>query len=444
MRELILVLSDPDKRTFMEAAAPSAQDVRSIERVLAEQGAVMQPLFRGPAGPPKETLSRAGGPVYYSVAADDDRLEELAELVRGRAEVEGAYVKPAAEPPNLNSMTPSAMTPPIITPDFSPRQGYLEPSSAGGVDARHAWTWPGGTGEGVRIIDMEWGWTLDHESLPGMRVVLGPNDSAYYHHGTAVVGVIAGSGDGFGIQGIAPGARMGVASFSSTPTARAIDTAAAALSSGDILLLEIHRPGPGQDFAQRHDQLGYIPIEWWPDDFEAIRRAVQRGIIVVEAAGNGAQDLDDPVYQSPAPGFPPSWRNPLTVAGPDSGAVLVGAGAPPSSNHGPARSRLPFSNFGSRVDVQGWGREVVTAGYGDLQGGHRTRHYTDAFSGTSSASPIVVGVLACAQGVALARRELLTPGSARDLVRTHVAPQPTTSTENIGGLPDLRQLIPHV
>ena len=34
--------------------------------------------------------------------------------------------------------------------------------------------------------------------------------------------------------------------------------------------------------------------------------------------------------------------------------------------HGPDRSRLDFSNFGKAVDVQGWGREVTTCGYGDL------------------------------------------------------------------------------
>jgi hypothetical protein len=38
--------------------------------------------------------------------------------------------------------------------------------------------------------------------------------------------------------------------------------------------------------------------------------------------------------------------------------------------HGPDRSRLDFSNFGKAVDVQGWGREVTTCGYGDLQGGN--------------------------------------------------------------------------
>jgi hypothetical protein len=93
----------------------------------------------------------------------------------------------------------------------------------------------------------------------------------------------------------------------------------------------------------------------------------------------------------------------------------VGAGAPPPGthgrDHGPDRSRLDFSNHGSAVDAQGWGREVTTCGYGDLQGGgDEDRWYSDTFSGTSSASPVVVGTLACVQGILKARQQSpLTP-----------------------------------
>ena len=102
----------------------------------------------------------------------------------------------------------------------------------------------------------------------------------------------------------------------------------------------------------------------------------------------------------------------------DSGAILVGAGAPPPGthgrDHGPDRSRLDFSNFGARVDAQGWGEEVTTCGYGDLQGGtNEDLWYTDTFSGTSSASPIVVGALGCLQGVLRARGPAAAHAGAR-------------------------------
>jgi hypothetical protein len=193
-------------------------------------------------------------------------------------------------------------------------------------------------------------------------------------------------------------------------------------------------------------------MEWWPDDFAAIRYAVNRGICVIEAAGNGAENLDDPIYNTPRPGFPSDWRNPFNRSQRDSGAVIVGAGAPPPGtngrNHGPDRSRLGFSNYGSAVDVQGWGREVVTTGYGDLQGGSNANlHYTERFSGTSSASPIVVGALGCVQGVLRARRRVpLSPARARDLFRASGSPQQDARgrprSQRIGRRPNLRQLIP--
>jgi hypothetical protein len=189
-------------------------------------------------------------------------------------------------------------------------------------------------------------------------------------------------------------------------------------------------------------------VEWWPDDYLAIRYAVERGIVVVEAAGNGSQNLDDAVYDTARPGFPAWWRNPFRRTALDSGAVIVGAGAPPSGNQGPDRSRLDFSNFGACVDAQGWGREVVSTGYGNLQGGTNVDlWYTDTFSGTSSASPIVVGALTCTQGVLRAHgRPRLSPARARELLRVTGSPQQAATgrpvTQRIGNRPNLRQLIP--
>ena len=58
-----------------------------------------------------------------------------------------------------------------------------------------------------------------------------------------------------------------------------------------------------------------------------------------------------------------------------------------------------FTNFGQRVDLNGWGLNVVTCAYGDLQDGEETEWYTAFFSGTSSASPIVTGAVASLQGM---------------------------------------------
>ena len=276
-------------------------------------------------------------------------------------------------------------------------------------------------------------------------------DISWRNHGTAVLGEFSGDVNSFGVLGISADAVVSAVSiFGGLGSAAAINAAAARLGAGDVILIELHRPGPRFNFAARNDQRGYIAIEWWPDDFAAIRNAVNRGIIVVEAAGNGAENLDDAIYQNPAPGFPAGWTNPFRRANRDSGAIVVGAGAPPPGthgrNHGADRSRLDFSNFGALIDAQGWGREVTTAAYGDLQGGtNEDLWYTDTFSGTSSASPIVVGVAASLQGMARARGvPVLTPAQFRNCLRTTGSAQQDEpgrpATQRIGNRPNLRQL----
>jgi Subtilase family/Repeat of unknown function (DUF346) len=399
--------------------------------------------------------------IFYQVSAPDDRLDDLAKSLGKLDVVEAAYVKPPGEPPEatepaevINDMKPRTEDPPVATPDFTSRQGYLNTAPAG-IDARFAWGYPGGKGANVKIIDCEWGWRFTHEDLRNnqMGVVVGTT-STNDNHGTAVLGEISGDPNSMGITGICPDATVGAARFGNT--AQTIRQAADRLRRGDIILLEIHRAGPRHNFQGRQDQKGYIAIEWWPDDFAAIRYAVSKGIIVVEAAGNGGENFDDAIYNTRPTGFPTSWRNPFRTNNPSSEAVLVGAGAPPPGthgrDHGPDRSRLGFSNFGARLDCQGWGREVTTTGYGDLQGGsgiHRNEWYTDTFSGTSSASPIVVGALGCIQGILRARgASLLTSAQAIHHLRTTGTPQQSAPTrpasQRIGNRPNLRELIPAV
>src|SRR5207253_6497079 len=101
------------------------------------------------------------------------------------------------------------------------------------------------------------------------------------------------------------------------------------------------------------------------------------------------------------------------------GAIVVGAGAPPrlltGVDYGPDRSRLDFSNFGSMVDAQGWGQEVTTCGFDQLFAPDEDRWYKLDFGGTSSATPMVAGALACVQGILRnAGKPPLTPARARE------------------------------
>jgi hypothetical protein len=448
-------------------ASASGADVAGLNAMLAEQGVNLEPLFGASEARLRaqasdvSAQSGAEAPdlsVYYRVRAEDERLEELAKALEAMPAIAAAYVKPPAEPaPRYEAEVlerEAALEAPPVTPDFTARQGYLLAAPAG-VDAVYAATLAGGRGAGTGIIDVEGAWNFAHEDLVQNQggVVGGTptSDMGWRNHGTAVVGEFGGDLNAFGVTGIAPDAHVrAISIFGGVGSAGAIHQAATMLNAGDVILIELHRPGPRHNFQPRADQRGYIAMEWWPDDYDAIRFATAKGVIVVEAAGNGAENLSDALYDTPAPGFPASWRNPFNPANPSSLAVLAGAGAPPPGthgrDHGPDRSRLDFSNYGARVDAQGWGREVTTAGYGDLQGGAENISYTDTFSGTSSASPIVVGALACIQGIQRAAgRPLLSPAEAIALLRTTGSPQQDApgrpATQRIGNRPDIRAAV---
>ncbi|MGO4532411.1 S8 family peptidase [Paenibacillus sp. 2TAF8] len=388
---------------------------------------------------------------YYLVDAPEDRLEVLVSKLNDQEVIEAAYLKPLAQ-------LASVPAPPETTassPDLSLRQGYLD-VSPNGIDARFAWTIPGGTGSGVNIIDIEGAWRFNHEDLNQNQggVISGQesSDLGWRNHGTAVIGEFSGDINSYGVTGICSEANVrAISIFGNNSSSGAIVQAANFLQPGDIILIELHRPGPRYQYENRPDQAGFIPIEWWPDDFDAIQYASSRGIIVVEAGGNGSENLDDSLYDQRPTNFPSNWTNPFNRSNRDSGTIIVGAGAPPPGthgrDHGPARSRLSFSNYGTVMDAQGWGREVTTTGYGDIQGGtDENKWYTDSFSGTSSASPIVVGALGCVQGVLRAHNlNVLTPIMARSWLRETGTIQqegPNSSvSQRIGNLPDLKQLI---
>jgi subtilisin family serine protease len=419
--------------------------------------------------------------VYYHVTPGPDMsLGELAESLLGEESVAGAYVRPPAALPakaaevwqfNLNpAAPPQPPAAPPGKPDFTGRQNYLGPAPEG-IDAKYAWNLPGGTGAGIEILDLEWGWRFTHEDLGVCQsgVVAGDrsDDVDLENHGTAVIGILSGDHNQYGINGICPDALVGGVSLISMSPVTAIWVAANHLRPGDIMLLEMHFPGPnsivdGVPFRENKEQLGYIPIEWWEDGLNVIRYAVSRGIIVVSAAGNGRENLDSASYDT-FRGFTNSWMNPFNSDNPNSGAIMVGAGNPPNGTHGRIhtlhkiygehedyedRARCEFSNYGERIDAQGWGWEVTTTGYGDTsQGTDRDKWYTDGFCGTSSAAPIVAGALACVQGILLNEEgmNLLSPAAARMVLRDTGSPQVDADRrpagQRIGNRPNLRELI---
>jgi hypothetical protein len=487
--------SPPEPRSELIVTTKRGADVAPLfEKVRSLRGATLRPLFGE-----REKLARQADALrehgveapdltrFYEIVAREEDYDRIIAEVRALGIVDSIYRKAAADAPYL----PSGVTTyscdetacclccwaPTETPDFSARQRYLE-AGPGGIGARHAWGL-GAEGQGVEIVDVERAWLFDHEDIGIVGGPLGgtPADCLRErNHGTAVLGMLVGNRNARGIIGICPRAhvrgystRTAGEPVSQIPgpaaTSRAIIATTEALTnqytefgSGHIILLELQRIHPTTGFN--------IPVEWWIDDFVAIQHATAWGLIVVEAAGNGhprrglGADLDDAIYDTPLPNPDPAWtnpfrRNPAVPANPrhpdpaDCGSILVGAGEPPIGTPRQDRSRLRYSNYGRCVDVQAWGKEVVTTGYGCMQGGpDEHRWYMGTFGGTSAASAMVAGVLACVQGFRRATgAQRLTSTGARDLLRQKGWPQLADGTQypvgqRIGPRPDLETLIP--
>jgi hypothetical protein len=333
---------------------------------------------------------------------------------------------------------PLPAPPPAITPDFTGNQGYLGPATDG-IDAIFSATIPGGNGNGIKIYDVEYSWNQTHEDLSkanGVLLLLNAGDSSHdpfsnNNHGTAVLGELIADNNTKGVTGISSAANIGLApaytlNLGYNP-ANAILLAVADGFPGDVILIE------QQIIVCGLPEDSYGPLEWIPSVFDAIQTAVANGFVVVEAAGNGSVNLDQAACGT---AFDRTMH--------DSGAIIVGAGGSPG---GLDRQRLSFSSYGSRLDLQGWGDNVMTTGYGNF---YRNSNdltnpnfwYTNTFSGTSSASPIVAGAAANLQGIALNRFGApLIPVQIREALVETGSPQLGNTAEHIGPRPDLRAAI---
>jgi serine protease len=404
-----------------------SDDLSPVYKLLQMHRSSIQRLFGDSEIPPSvksnlEQRSRkqlADLNLYYKIFLFEskDAVENFIDSLNSLPIVEIAY--PLAKP-----------APAPSTPDFTGSQGYLN-SAPGGIGAKDSWSVTGGTGSGVKIVDVEYSWNLNHEDLSKAGNALmkksywGPSDPFNdNNHGTAVLGELIADDNGFGVTGIAKGAAIGVVpsyiAIWGYVLSESVQFAADNLQAGDVILIELQMVGP-------NGGTNYVPVEWDQGVFDAIQYATAKGIVVVEAGGNGAQNLDDPIFQDK---FNRNTR--------DSGAIIVGAGYS-LGNFGTDLSRASFSTYGSRVDVQGWGDwSVTTAGYGTLysSGGDPNTYYTSTFSGTSSASAMVAGAAADLESVIKAVGG--SPGSPswiRERLVDTGAPQ--SGTQQVGPRPNL-------
>jgi subtilisin family serine protease len=331
---------------------------------------------------------------------------------------------------NYVSIPPKLSLPAV--PDFQPTQLYLH-DQAPGIHAEEFWNAYSVYGAGVKVCDIEYMFNDLHDDLPTVTIVgQQPEDPGFgKDHGTAVLGEIASLNDGVGTTGIAyqsqlffAGAYFNFDYFLEEALISTMDE----LDPGDVVLIEQQISGPngGQE---------YVPVEWYPPYYDAIQLISANGLIVVEAAGNGNQDLDDPIFAMDNDGHYPfleeNW----------SEAIMVGAGAVGIDDV--SRSRLWFSNYGSRIDLQGNGEGVVTTGYGDAYSAEgMNKEYSNDFGGTSGASPIVVGAVALIQSLHKSvTGNVLSRDQIRNLLVNTGKPQVAGTlfplSEKIGPLPNV-------
>lgn len=297
-------------------------------------------------------------------------------------------------------------------------QGYLN-AAPQGIDAYYAWGL-GVYGSGVAVHDAEWAWNQDHEEFDPARLKIGLLESAedYADHGTAVLGVMMAGDNGFGMTGALPGVDS-VLTYSELSDGGRVGAIVSALEKakrGDILTLEMQTPA----CHASGDASQYGPADYNASVWDLVKAATDSGIVVIAAAGNGKQNLDDACFGD-------------YHARGDNGSIIVGAGK--SADRSPAS----FSSYGTRVDLQAWGDwSVYSTGYGNLYNGGSNSTYTSNFSGTSAAVPIVASAAALVQSWAKkALGRPLEPREIRSLLVETGTPQAQDS-RHIGPLPNVK------
>lgn len=354
---------------------------------------------------------------------DKNELLALAEELESYELVEYCELSPVTPPPppSINDKV-TYISP--ATASWVDQQFYLYGDNGGdvfGIYADYAWEL-GITGEGVSIVDIEWGWDYQHEDFAGQNMVDALTTTAPEHndHGTAVAGQMYAANNGFGVTGAVYGADafIGISEITKgrpSAIAQALDS----LEPGDVLVYEMQTGGGDVN----GDNDSYVPADYTQSVWDLTKQATDAGIIVVAAAGNGGEDLDNPYYAD------------YNARG-DNGSIIVGAGTRVG------RNRTGFSTHGERVNVCGIGDwSIYTTGYGDLYNGGAHATYTKSFAGTSSSTPIVASVVVAIQSYAKSRLNMtLTPIEMRDLLVKTGTPSGTGWPKNTP-LPNIRAAI---
>ena len=358
---------------------------------------------------------------WFRVRCMDQReAERICSELLARPEVTHAYREPI--PHGSAAAVPLPGDVPPVTPSYASLQRHLGAAPTGhGITPVHGVL--GARGRGVRLVMVEEDWILDHEDVSQVRPAqfLGnvpPGNLGTGNHGIAGSSLLAADRDQFGVSGIVDEADLRFVSLTvNGGTANSLVLAALNCPPGGVVMMVL------QFLLAQVANDDWVPVEYFQSEYDAVRTVTSLGAIVVASAANGRRSLDDPRHLRR---FDRGYR--------DSGAIFVGA-----TVDGPL-VRASYSNYGSRVDVNGWGENIVAAGYGTmfLPNNDWRQSYTAGFAGTSASTPIVTGVVTALQGAA--RQQLgrsLTSTEVLQLLRAHGPSTP----DAIGRRADLEAML---
>ncbi|MEM9215228.1 MAG: S8 family serine peptidase [Cyanobacteria bacterium P01_F01_bin.150] len=307
-----------------------------------------------------------------------------------------------------------------------------------GVDADWTYAKPilGGQGDNIQCGILERGLWTEHQELDTVvdtTLISGDihPDLDVQSHGTSVAAIICGRDDTTGVLGIAPRANpvrlashYRASSDSSGHVAEAIEQAIMVLKAGDVLTLEVQRAN--------------LPVEVDEADAIAIQQAIDLGIIVIEAAGNGDQDLrNHPAFsdgEAPTEAILVAASMIMEIS--DSGP----AGHTQWTDPGPEGSGQG-SNYGSFIHCFAPGERVSTAS-AQVDGIRNPAGYTDNFGGTSAATAIIAGVALVTQSmhVAMNKPRLNHYQMKAILSDSALGTKALLTSPPIGSMPDLRKI----
>lgn len=361
-----------DRLTLAPGLTVHYADLLADGQVLGRTGRVLVGLRDGADSGPLRALGAVdlGGGVYRVQPAPGADDLALARALGARADVE--FAMPDLVLPLVLHGTPDD---PLVADEW-----HLENTGQGGrtadvdIDVAPAWARATGAGQTIAIIDS--GVQLDHPDLvvtSGHDYIDRDDDASPDYadpysapHGTGTAGIAAGLGNnGYGVAGVAFDAQVYAVRLigGATTTEDVYDAFVESVDAGASVLSN----------SWGYGGCGEVPAS---NVFTRMYRYAENqgrgglGSVVVFASGNDGCDIADNGMLNM------EW--PVVVAAVESSDV-----------------RASYSNYGDAVDIAAPTGLLTTdwtsGGYGSYGGDDA---FSDGFSGTSGATPVVAGVVA--------------------------------------------------